>query len=143
MILIDSGVIVAAALDRDANHHSCTELLTSTRLADRRILLPATVTAEAGYLINHYSGPTAEARFLASVADGDFETVDLIPEDYARMAELVSQYDDFPLGTTDASVLALAERLSITEIATTDRRHFSAVRVRHMAHLTLLPDRLG
>lgn len=143
MILIDSGVVVAAAVDRDRNHHSCTELLTSARLANRRLLLPATVAAEAGYLIDHYSGPTEEARFLASVADGDFETVDLTFSDYQRMAELVRQYDDFPLGTTDASVLALAERLGVTEIATTDRRHFGAVRVHHANHLTLLPERLG
>lgn len=101
------------------------------------------MTAEAGYLIDHYAGPAEEARFLTSVADGDFETVDLLPEDYARMSELVSRYDDFPLGTTDASVLALAERLGVTEIATTDRRHFAAVRVRHVDHLTLLPERLG
>lgn len=81
MILIDSGVIVAAAVDRDANHHSCTELLSSARLANRRLLLPATVAAEAGYLISHYAGSGEEARFLASVADGDFDPVDLLPED--------------------------------------------------------------
>lgn len=143
MILIDSGVIVAAAVSRDDNHRSCTDLLTSALLADRRLLLPATVTAEAGYLINHYAGPAEEARLLESVADGDFEPVDLLPDDYERMAELVRQYDDFPLGTTDASVLALAERLGVTEIATTDRRHFAAVRVHHVDHLTLLPERLG
>jgi predicted nucleic acid-binding protein len=35
---------------------------------------------------------------------------------------------DFPLGTTDAAVIALPERLGITEIATVDHRHFRAVR---------------
>jgi len=34
------------------------------------------------------------------------------------MAELVAVRADFPLGTTDAAVVALAERLGITEIAT-------------------------
>jgi predicted nucleic acid-binding protein len=34
------------------------------------------------------------------------------------MVELVETYADFPLGTTDAAVIALAERLGITEIAT-------------------------
>ena len=43
------------------------------------------------------------------------------------MAELTEQYIDMPLGTTDASVTALAERLGITEIATLDRRHCVAV----------------
>jgi len=58
------------------------------------------------------------------------------------MAELTEQYIDMPLGTTDASVIALAERLDITEIATLDRRHFTAVRPRHLEAFTLLPERL-
>jgi predicted nucleic acid-binding protein len=49
---------------------------------------------------------------------------------------------DLPLGTTDASVIALAERLVVAEIATTDRRHFRVVRPRHVAALTLMPENL-
>lgn len=49
------------------------------------------------------------------------------------MAELVRRYDDLPVGTTDASVIALAERLGVTEIATLDRRHFTVVRSRHVS----------
>ena len=70
----------------------------------------------------------------------DFEAVTLEDVDLARMAELVRQYDDLPLGTTDASVIAIAERLGISEIATLDRRHFTAVRPRHVEALTLLPE---
>lgn len=77
--------------------------------------------------------------FLRSLADGDFECVDMSPADFRRMAELVEQYEDLPLGTTDAAVIALAERLQISEIATLDRRHFSVVRPRHVSALTLLP----
>lgn len=65
--------------------------------------------------------------------------VDLELTDYERMAELVETYADFPLGTTDAAVVAAAERLDITEIATLDRRHFHAVRPRHIGSFTLLP----
>jgi len=36
--------------------------------------------------------------------------VDLEFADYERMAELVETYADFPLGTTDAAVVAIAER---------------------------------
>jgi hypothetical protein len=59
--------------------------------------------------------------FLQSLADGDFSTVELTTSDYARMAELVVNYD-LPLGTTDASVVAIAERLKLTEVATLDHR---------------------
>lgn len=56
-----------------------------------------------------------------------------------RIAELVARYRDLPLGTIDASVVATAERLGITEIATVDRRHFSVVRPKHVDAFTLIP----
>jgi predicted nucleic acid-binding protein len=62
------------------------------------------------------------------------------PADWARIADLVEQYADFPLGGTDASVIALAERLGTELIITLDERHFRAVRPRHCAAFRLLPD---
>jgi uncharacterized protein len=62
-----------------------------------------------------------------------------VDEDFERMAQLVEQYDNFPLGGSDASVIAIAERRSITTILTTDRRHFAAVRPRHVGAFELLP----
>jgi uncharacterized protein len=59
--------------------------------------------------------------------------------DPVRIAELVAEYRDLPLGTVDASVIAAAERLDVTEVATLDRRHFSVVRPRHEVALQLLP----
>ena len=78
-------------------------------------------------------------RFL-----GDFAAGNLIPEhvaaqDWIRIAELVQIYSDLPLGTVDSSVIAAAERLSITDVATLDRRHFTVVRPNHAAALNLLP----
>jgi hypothetical protein len=55
------------------------------------------------------------------------------------MADLVQQYSDFPLGTADASVISVAERLSATRVATIDHRHFRAVRPAHSAAFELLP----
>ena len=57
------------------------------------------------------------------------------------MADLVAQYGSLPLGTTDASVVAVAERLKVTEVATLDWRHFNVVRPAHTSALTLLPPR--
>lgn len=145
MILYDTGPLVATAVTSEADHHACVELLTGLRLANRRLMLPATVLAEVGYMLDRDLGPTAEATFLRGVAIGDFELVDLTSADLGRMAELVEQYADLPLGTTDASVIALAERLGITEIATLDHRHFRVVRPRacwssqHRLHLRAPP----
>lgn len=59
--------------------------------------------------------------------------------DWLRMAELVAQYRDLPLGTVDASVVALAERLRVTEIATLDRRHFAVVQPSHAPSFEIVP----
>lgn len=67
---------------------------------------------------------------------------EILDVDYALVAELIERYDDLPLGTTHASVIALAERLDIREIATLDRRHFTTVRPRHVEAFTLLPEML-
>lgn len=139
MIVCDTGPLVAAALANDDDHHACVELMTGLHLAGRPMLVPATVVAEVGYLLGREAGAPVEAGFLQSLADGDFHPVDLLGKDYERMAELVAQYSDLGLGTTDASVIALAERLNIAEIATLDRRHFTVVRPRHLDMFTLLP----
>ena len=143
MILCDSGALIAAAASNDADHHACTEMFTGLRLAGRRLLVPQTVVAEVGYMLAAWVSAEVEAKFLDAVATEDFEVVNLMSADFARMAELVRCYDDLALGTTDASVIAVAERLDVREIATLDRRHFTAVRPRHIDAFTLLPETLG
>ena len=140
MIVVDTGVLLAAFDSSDRDNRACVDLLTGLRLAGRPMLLPATVTAELGYLLEKYLGSAAEADFLLSVAEDDFTPVDLTAADYERMAALVERYDDLPLGTTDASVIAVAERLGLEEIATLDRRHFTVVRPTHVDSFALLPD---
>lgn len=139
MIVCDTGPLVAAALVNDDDHHACVELFTGLHLARRPLLVPATVVAEVGYLLGREAGPKVESLFLESLAAGDFTLVDLTAADCARMAELARRYGDLPLGTTDASVIAIAERLGVTEIASLDRRHFSVVRPRHISAFTVLP----
>jgi predicted nucleic acid-binding protein len=136
VILCDTGPIVAAALVDDDHHHACVELFTGLHLAGRPLLVPGTVVAEVGYLLAREAGARVEALFLTALADGDFQLVDLTVADYRRAAELVQTYADMPLGTTDATVIALAERLGLREVATLDRRHFGVVRPSHVAALT-------
>jgi predicted nucleic acid-binding protein len=59
--------------------------------------------------------------------------------DVRRMGDLAEQYASLGLGGTDASLVAIAERLEIAQIATMDRRHFGVVRPRHVDAFTLLP----
>ena len=96
MIVCDTGPLVAAALSNDDDHHACVELLTGLRLAERQVLVPATVVAEVGYLLAREAGAAIESMFLRSLSNGDLVPVELGTDDYARMADLVDQYADFP-----------------------------------------------
>jgi uncharacterized protein len=139
VIICDTGPLVAAALSNDSDHLACVQLFTGLHAAGTELLIPAPVIAEVGYLLAREAGPHVESLFLRSLADGDFSTVELTRADYARMADLVVTYGSLPLGTTDASVVAVAERLKLTDVATLDRRHFTVVRPNHVNALNLLP----
>lgn len=85
------------------------------------------------------AGAAAEASFIHSLADGTFTLVEITREDLERIAELIETYADLPLGAADASVVAVAERLKITQVLTLDRRHFTVVRPSHVSAFELLP----
>ena len=103
------------------------------------LVIPTLVITEVTYLLGTRLDWQAEVRFLGDLASGDFAIEPLHATDPVRIAELVARYRDMPLGSVDASVVAAAERLGATEIATIDRRHFSVVRPRHTAAFELLP----
>jgi uncharacterized protein len=92
-----------------------------------------------GYLLQSRVGPHAEATFLRSFGGDGFHIAELEEQDLPRMAGLVDSYEDLPLGIVDATVIAVAERLELDEIATLDRRHFSVVRPSHTDAFILLP----
>ncbi len=83
--------------------------------------------------------PQPEVAFLRRLAGGRVQPLAPTTADYGRMAELVEQYHDLPLGAADASIVALAERLGVTAIATVDRRDFGVVRPRHVRAFELVP----
>lgn len=136
MILIDTNILVAMASARDDLHSQAMVLVEA--LPAGQLVLP-TVLAEACFLINQRNGVATEVALLQSFAEGDFTLGELRADDLARMAEVVERYADLNLGTTDASVVAVAERLGIDTVATFDRRHFTVVRPRHVSAFTLLP----
>lgn len=101
-------------------------------------MIPALVVAELTDMIGRRLGARAEARFLAGLGELDVEAPAI--DDWPRVAQLVERYGDFPLGGTDASIVALAERLGTDVGITLDRRHFGAVQPRHCAAFRILPE---
>ena len=134
LAIVDAGPLYAAADSDDRDHDACLATLSRT---DLRLVVAALVVAEATYFVGTRLGPRAERKFLEGLAEFDVEGPG--EEDFRRIAELVEQYEDFPLGGTDASVVALAERLGAPAIVTLDRRHFAAIRPRHRDAFELLP----
>jgi len=124
------------ANEQDRHHARCVEWFET---APGPLLLPAPILTEVCYLLERERGAAVEAAFLRSVRDEIFTLVALTREDLDRMAELVEIYSSLPLGAADASVIAVAERLKLPEVATLDRRHFTVVRPKHVDALTLLP----
>jgi len=102
-------------------------------------VVPLPVVQEGAYLVGIRLGPRNEATFIRIMAGGDFVLAGLIGDDLERAADLVHAYADLPLGFVDAAIVALAERLEITRLLTTDRRHFGVVRPAHVPRLTLVP----
>lgn len=135
-LICDAGPLYAYVDADDAHHTSCLELL---QVHPGPLVVPTLVITEVAYLLATRLGWQAEVRFLGDLADGNFAVEQLHAADPVRIAELVGEYRDLPLGTVDASVIAAAERLGATEVATLDRRHFSVVRPRHEVALALLP----
>jgi len=134
LAIVDAGPLYAAADADDQDHGGCVAVL---QRADLRLVVPALVVAEATYFVGRRLGAVAEAAFLRGIGELDVEGPN--GEDFARIAELVERYANFPLGGTDASVIALAERLDTGTIVTLDHRHFGTVAPRHRTAFELLP----
>ena len=96
-----------------------------------------TVLPEIAYLLRQRIGPDAERALVRSVADAELAVEPLDRRDWPRVEELMGRYEW--LGFVDATVVAIAERLKLTTLATTDRRHFSVVRPVHVERFTLVP----
>jgi uncharacterized protein len=129
-------VLLAAADRSDPAHESCRDLLESH---SGPLITTDLVLTETGWLLDRQLGPAAEAALYRSVADGELVVEQLSAADWKRIAELTRHYADQHLGGVDASLIAVAERLKLTTLATLDRRHFGIVRPSHTEVLTLLP----
>jgi uncharacterized protein len=135
-LIVDTGPFVAAANRDDRDHDACRRVFAE---ATGTLHVPAMVVAEATFMIERSGGAVAEAAFLRSLRSSRYVIEAPTSDDLRRAAELVERYADLRLGGTDASVIALAERLGDSTIFTLDRRHFAVVQSSAADGLTLVP----
>ncbi|MEW6778259.1 MAG: PIN domain-containing protein [Bdellovibrionota bacterium] len=135
-VLVDTGILYAAADRRDRWHKRALEFL---RDADEPLLVPFAVLPEACYFLQTRLGIAQRDALLDSFAKGGLVLAENTSADLLRAREICGQYRNVELDLADACLIAVAERLKITRIATTDRRDFSLVRPAHCDKFELLP----
>jgi hypothetical protein len=135
-IIIDTGIIIALADQGDAWHQRSHDFICDY---NGKVIAPSTIIPEACYMLQTYLGQFAEMAFLESVVHREISVETVTVEDLGRSLEILKDYSDLNIGLVDASIVALAERLGISQILTTDRRHFSVIRTKRGAPFELLP----
>ena len=133
-ILVDTGILYALA-DADDRWHEPARAWAED--VSELLIAAVTVLPEVSYLLHTRLGAAAELAFVQSLAAGELEVEELRRQDLTRSAEVMRRYPD--IGFVDATVIAMAERLKIDSVATTDRRHFMSVRPKHTKAFVLLP----
>ena len=135
-IVADSGAVYGLYDRRDASHTSLRAAIETERDI---LILPAPILGEIDYLLRVRLGNAALLRFLADIQEGAFVVEALTLADLRRCAALIAKYHDLDLGLSDASVVAVAERIGTDRILTVDVRDFRVLRSARGKPFRLLP----
>jgi uncharacterized protein len=132
--VVDSGVLYALFDSRDAWHSRSVAFF---KAHAQDAVVPFTILGEVGYMLEVRLGSGAPKSLADWLSRGLVQFEGLLPQDLRRMTLLMSKHPE--LGFVDSSVVAIAERLAIGTIATTDRRHFESIRPAHTDRFALVP----
>ena len=84
-------------------------------------------------------GYVALTTLLENLRDSETELAPLVRSDLGAIHDIATAYASASFDIVDCCLMAMAERLDVTRIATFDRRDFSIFRPRHCDYLELLP----
>ena len=115
-ILVDTGLLVAFYDSADSYHNRVVEFF--AKCTSRLITAPGCITEVIWLLAPNV---LVQNEFLAHLANRIYECEALLPQDFARIAELNAQYADLPADFSDLSLVVISERLNIAAIATLDK----------------------
>jgi len=135
-ILVDSGFLYALFDRGNTNYQLAKETIAVT---PAQYLIPYVVLTEAAYLFKRAGGTSAVMNFLDALVKGYFQYEATPPEDLIRAQQIMAVYLDSKLDFVDCCIMALSERLNITQVCTLDQRDFSIFRPKHCDYLELLP----
>ncbi|HEX5473928.1 MAG TPA: hypothetical protein VFX12_04620 [Vicinamibacterales bacterium] len=133
-MLVDAGPLIALIDAGDPAHQECVASLSAIRSA---LVTVWPAFTEAMYLLR---GTWLGQKALWSrLETGALGLAALDEDDAGRMRALMEKYRDLPMDLADAALVRIAERESLTEIFTLDRRHFSLYRPGRRRRFSIVP----
>ena len=123
-VIMDTGPWVALIDRSEERHEECGEWL---RRFEGEIFSTEAILTEVLYLLNFSS----KAQFAAIdfVLEGAIILVPSTLDSLKRAQSLMEKYKDLPMDYADATLVSLAEDLSITHVATFDKKGFGTYRL--------------
>lgn len=135
-ILIDSSFLFALFNAHERHHRAAQTFAVMSAAA---WLVPDVTLVEVHFLINRFGGAPEMIKFLNFFETTAYELECLTSEDLQQVKHIITTYPRANFDFVDCCIMAMAERLNITQICTFDRRDFSIFRPRHCDYLELLP----
>lgn len=135
-VLIDSSFLYALFRKEDPDHLAVGAVVESIQA---EFIIPQVVLTEAAWLFNRAGGMPLVSAFLDLLTVVGLPLEAVTYDDLRYASELIRQYPGTKLELVDCCIVALAEQLNITRVATLDRRDFSILRLRDGSFLEILP----
>jgi predicted nucleic acid-binding protein len=136
-ILIDSSFLFALYNRSDEDYKIAQAF--AAKQTNMIFIVPDVTLPEVTFLFNRHGKIPAVINFLQSFAAAQPHLEPIQVSDIERAYDIMTKYADSKFDFVDCCIMALAERLDITQICTFDHRDFSIFRPSHCDHLQLLP----
>lgn len=135
-ILIDSSYLYALF---DEKNERFDEAVLVATLYQGHFAIPYVILTEVAFLFNRQGGTPSVIKFLDAlvIMQPQFESV--LISDLVRAREILATFQPTRLDFVDCCIMALSERLNVTQVCTFDHRDFSIFRPTHVSHLEILP----
>jgi hypothetical protein len=135
-ILADSSFLYTLY---DAAHPQNAIVKETAQLRAITLMIPDVVLTETAYLFRRAGGVIAVIRFLDTLRAAKPVLEPVGYEDLDRARDIMGIYASANLDFVDCCLMAIAERLKITQVCTFDHRDFSIFRPQHCDYLEILP----
>ncbi len=133
--LVDTGPLIALLSRSDSYHIECSRLF---RELNCPFYTTLPVITEAMYFLQKLGGGVGQNGLWKLLNRGDLLLIHPEPKDLLRMEALMNKYDDRQMDFADASIVSIAERMSLHKVFTTDIADFNVYRLKDRKPFTII-----